>query len=242
MRKKILLFKELNGLKYQDTWSYQKKIFDIMKQDNNILKKKYVGYLLFVKYNQHIYTIGKNGKENEHLLVNSEFMKKKNIDFYRIDRGGDITYHGPGQLVIYPILDLNYFFMDIHKYIRFLEEVIIKSLWIGFKINGVRDIGKTGIWISNKKKELKKICSIGIKVSRWVTMHGLAFNINTNLQYFKYIIPCGIYNRKMTSLKNELYNMNNNINENESLLFHKTKNIVKKFFKEIFEVELIQTN
>nr|WP_238785624.1 lipoyl(octanoyl) transferase LipB [Blattabacterium cuenoti] len=138
---------------------------------------------------------------------------------------------------MYPIIDLHYFFMDIHKYIRSLEEVIIKSLWNGYKINGIRLNGKTGVWISTneKIKIFKKICSIGIKVSRWITMHGLALNINTNLKYFDYIIPCGINNIKMTSLRKEL--KYNKINNNK--LFYEVKKLVKKSFQEIFDIDYI---
>ncbi|WP_185865241.1 lipoyl(octanoyl) transferase LipB [Blattabacterium cuenoti] len=241
MKKKVIYFEYIKEKDYRYTWQYQKKIFNkiiekkITNDINFIKTTNNVGFLLFVEYNKHIYTIGKNGKEKKNLLVTSNFLKEKNATLYKVDRGGDITYHGPGQLVIYPIIDLNYFFMDIHKYVRYLEEVIIESLNIGYNIKGIRENGKTGIWI-NKKGEPRKICSIGIKVSRWVTMHGLAFNINTDLQYFEYIIPCGIHNRKMTSLKNELQLKNTN----ESLLFYEASQIIKKSFKNIFQIELME--
>ncbi|WP_185855742.1 lipoyl(octanoyl) transferase LipB [Blattabacterium cuenoti] len=231
MEKKRILFEDLGKKEYVTTFNYQKRIFNniIQKKINKIFYKE-AGYLIFVEHNHHIYTIGKNGKKNKHLLVSSDFLKKINATICHTDRGGDITYHGPGQLIIYPILDLDYFFTDIHKYLRLLEEVIIHFLWNNYGIQGIRKKGNTGVWLNHGK--LRKICAIGIKISRWVTMHGLALNINTNLQYFNYIIPCGIYeNQKVTSLKEELKNFELSLND--------VKCRVKKSFKKIFNVEFI---
>ncbi|AWU45952.1 lipoyl(octanoyl) transferase LipB [Blattabacterium punctulatus] len=231
MKKKILFFEDLGKKEYKETWKYQKILFDdiIQKKVKNIFfhnnKKEIAGYLLFVEH-PHVYTIGKNGK-NKHLLVSSDFLKKIDATFYQTDRGGDITYHGPGQLVVYPILNMDYFFTDIHKYLRLLEEVIIHFLK-NYGIKGEREKGKTGVWLKKKNGKYKKICSIGIRMSRWVTMHGFAINVNTDLRYFDYIIPCGIFNKEVTSLEKELKN---------KISFSDTKYLVKKSFQEIFNVK-----
>jgi len=156
-----------------------------------------------------VYTLGKNGNETN-LLVNEKYLKSRGADFYKINRGGDITYHGPGQIVGYPILDLENFFTDIHKYLRFLEEAVILTLK-DYGLNPMRSKGETGVWFDVGTKKARKICALGVKSSRWVTMHGFAFNINPNLSYFKNIIPCGI-NKQVTSLEKELgqqININN---------------------------------
>ncbi|WP_185856428.1 lipoyl(octanoyl) transferase LipB [Blattabacterium cuenoti] len=230
MKKKIL-FEDLGKKGYQETWDYQKILFDdlIQKKKNKFSKKNIQGYLLFVEH-PHVYTIGKNGK-HKHLLVSSDFLKKINASFYQTDRGGDITYHGPGQLVGYPILNMDFFFTDIHKYLRFLEEVIIHFLLKNYGIKGEREEGKTGVWLKENGKS-KKICAIGIRISRWVTMHGFALNVNTDLRYFNYIIPCGIDNQEVTSLKKELKKKN-------PLSLSGVKLLVKKSFQEIFHVEFI---
>ncbi|WP_185872464.1 lipoyl(octanoyl) transferase LipB [Blattabacterium cuenoti] len=231
MTKKILFFEDLGKKEYKETWKYQKKLFNdiIQKKVNNIFSKK-AGYFLFVEHH-HVYTIGKNGKKDNHLLVTSDFLKKINATFYQTDRGGDITYHGPGQLIGYPILNMDYFFTDIHKYLRLLEEVIIHFLWKNYKMKGERKKGNTGVWFHNKNGKSRKICAIGIRMSRWVTMHGFSLNINTDLRYFDYIIPCGIYNQEVTSLKKEL--------KKNDISFQEVKNMVKKSFQEIFEVKFI---
>ncbi|WP_185853626.1 lipoyl(octanoyl) transferase LipB [Blattabacterium cuenoti] len=229
----MLFFEDLGKKEYEETWKYQKKLFDeiIQKKVNNISSQK-AGYFLFVEH-PHVYTIGKNGKRDKHLLVSSDFLEKIDATCYQTDRGGDITYHGPGQLIGYPILNMDYFFTDIHKYLRLLEEVIIHFLWKNYGIKGERKKGKTGVWFHNhvKNGKSRKICAIGIRMSRWVTMHGFALNVNTDLRYFDYIIPCGIYDQEVTSLKKEL--------KKNDISFQEVKLMVKKSFQEIFDVEFI---
>jgi len=158
-------------------------------------------HLLFVEH-PHVYTLGKSGDEN-HLLINNETLAEKGVSFYPTNRGGDITYHGPGQLVGYPILDLDCFFTDIHKYLRLLEESIIATL-ADFGILTTRSKGETGVWLDPEGDNPRKICAMGIRTSRWVTMHGFALNVNTDLTYFDYIVPCGIRNKGVTSMQKEL--------------------------------------
>ena len=158
-------------------------------------------HLLFVEH-PHVYTLGKSGDENN-LLVNAETLAEKGVSFYPTNRGGDITYHGPGQLVGYPILDLDCFFTDIHKYLRLLEECVIDTL-ADFDISASRSKGETGVWIDVESDNPRKICAMGIRTSRWVTMHGFALNVNTDLSFFDYIIPCGIRNKGVTSMQKEL--------------------------------------
>jgi lipoyl(octanoyl) transferase len=146
--------------------------------------------------------LGKSGEES-HLLANNEVLENIHASYYHINRGGDITYHGPGQLVAYPIFDLDYFFSDIHKYLRYLEEAVIATL-AEFGVKGERVGGQTGVWVDAEKKTARKICAIGVRCSRWVTMHGIGFNINTDLSYFNQIIPCGIQDKGVTSLENEV--------------------------------------
>lgn len=236
MNKKIVFLKYMMKKNYEEILNIHNELFMSLlrkKEENSI--SDIAGYLLFVEYNNHIYTIGKNGKKKDNLLVNKDFLKKINATIYKTDRGGDITYHGPGQLVVYPILDMNYFFIDIHKYLRLLEEIIICILKNEYNLNGIREKGKTGVWYLNKEKKIEKICSIGIKISRWITMHGFAFNINTNLKYFDYIIPCGIHNIKMTSLKKIL-------KKNKDISIIKIKNMIEKYFKKIFKIEYFKKN
>ena len=150
-----------------------------------------------------MYTLGKSGNQ-KNLLINDAFLKEKKASYYEINRGGDITYHGPGQIVVYPIFDLDHFFTDIHKYLRFLEESVILTLK-EYGINSGRVKGLTGVWLDGEKPSARKICALGVKSSRWVTMHGIGFNINTNLDYFNYIVPCGIEDKQVTSLSKELH-------------------------------------
>ncbi|MEQ6168348.1 MULTISPECIES: lipoyl(octanoyl) transferase LipB [unclassified Ekhidna] len=198
------------GLKdYQEAWDYQEKLFK-ETVDQKITNRKLPeseqvetnNYLIFCEH-PHVYTLGKSGDEN-HLLANEAFLKEKEATFYKINRGGDITYHGPGQIVGYPILDLDHFFTDIHKYLRFLEEAVILTLK-EYGIESGRVEGLTGVWLDgDDEKKARKICALGVKSSRWVTMHGFAFNVNTNLEYFNYIVPCGIQDKAVTSLQKEL--------------------------------------
>lgn len=186
-------------------------------------------HLLFCEH-PHVYTLGKSGKE-EHLLINQDKLKEIGATYYKINRGGDITYHGPGQLVGYPILDLDLFFTDVHKYLRYLEEVFIKVIG-DYGLKGERSSGETGVWLDVDTPHARKICAMGIKASRWVTMHGWAFNVNPNLDYFTKIVPCGIADKEVTSLQKEL-------GKEVSMQEVKTKS--KKYFSQIFEVPLIES-
>lgn len=198
------------GLKdYKETWDYQEELFSnsvATKIGNRGLPPEQQtpteNYLIFVEH-PHVYTLGKSG-EASHLLLNDEGLKEKNASFYKINRGGDITYHGPGQLVGYPILDLENFFTDIHKYLRLLEESIILTL-AEYGIEAGRIPGMTGVWLDHvEKKNPRKICALGVKTSRWITMHGFAFNVNSDIAYFGNIVPCGIPDKAVTSLHIEL--------------------------------------
>lgn len=176
-----------------------------LKRENReaSLKKEAIHRLIFCQHKP-VYTLGKSGSES-HLLLNNKGLSEHEVEFYHTNRGGDITYHGPGQLVVYPIFDLDYFKNDLHWYIRSLEEVIIQTLDVyNIKAERIKDF--TGVWLKSPKTSNKKICAIGVHLSRWVSMHGLAFNINTDINYFKYIVPCGIndQDKEVTSLENEL--------------------------------------
>ena len=203
-----VLFNDLGCVDYKATWDYQESLL------NELVSQKLVNrnladaektiplhHLLFCEH-PHVYTLGKSGSA-DHLLINEQQLSEKNAVFYKINRGGDITYHGPGQLVGYPVFDLDYFFNDIHKYLRLLEEAVIRTLQ-EYGIPGERMQGLTGVWIDKESANPRKICAFGVRCSRWVTMHGFAFNINTNMAYFKNIIPCGISDKAVTSLASEL--------------------------------------
>ena len=205
MNKKVT-FLDLGLIDYKKCWDYQEKLFaeTLAVKSNNRKNNKNnptTNYLLFCEH-PHVYTLGKSGNK-DNLLINEKLLKKKGADFYKINRGGDITYHGPGQIVGYPILDLDNFFTDIHKYLRFLEQAVILTLK-EYGLNAERSSGETGVWLDVGTKKARKICAFGVKSSRWVTMHGFAFNINSDLSYFDNIIPCGIADKKVTFLKNEL--------------------------------------
>lgn len=224
------------GLKdYKETWDYQEELFqDILNVKSQNRKdeadsRETDNYFLFVEH-PHVYTLGKSG-HLENMLLNEQQLKEKNATFYKINRGGDITYHGPGQIVGYPILDLDNFFTDIHKYLRFLEEVIIKVL-ADYGLKGVRSEGETGVWLDVGTPFARKICAMGVRASRWVTMHGFALNVNSDLGYFDHIIPCGIRGKAVASLNVELGV--ERIDEEE------VKNKILNYFKEMFEAELIQ--
>ncbi|MEQ9374184.1 MAG: lipoyl(octanoyl) transferase LipB [Imperialibacter sp.] len=199
----------LGLIDYQEAWDYQEKLFaetvtlKIKNRDAPVeLQKPTSNYLLFCQH-PHVFTLGKSGKE-ENLLVSDDELKQIHATYYKINRGGDITYHGPGQLVVYPIIDLDNFFTDIHKYLRLLEEAVIMTL-AEYGVKAGRIAGLTGVWLDfEEQKDPRKICALGVKSSRWVTMHGLAFNVNTNLDYFKHIVPCGIDDKAVTSLQQEL--------------------------------------
>lgn len=232
MNKKVYVT-DLGTKDYKETWDFQEEVFNSIidiKNKNREKENKDItpNYLLFVEH-PNVYTLGKSGKYS-HLLISEEELAQKNATFYKIDRGGDITYHGPGQIVGYPILDLDNFFTDIHKYLRFLEEVIIKTL-ADYGIKGERSPGETGVWIDVGTPFARKICAMGVRASRWVTMHGFAFNINADLSYFNYIIPCGIVDKSVTSLNQEL---------GKNISLQEVKEKIKFHFSNIFEAELIE--
>ncbi len=206
MANKTLITKDLELADYKKVWDYQTQLLEktiSLKRENRATQEKKTtpNYFLFVTH-PHVYTLGKSGDLNN-LLLNKKQLEQKRISFYKINRGGDITYHGPGQIVGYPILDLENFFTDIHKYLRFLEEVIIKTI-AEYGLKGERSKGETGVWLDVETPFARKICAMGIRSSRWVTMHGFALNVNTNLGYFDHIIPCGIQDKSVTSLEAEL--------------------------------------
>ena len=206
---KEITFTDLGLIDYQQAWDYQTDLFnknlDIKKLNRDLPSDQQQitnNNLLFCEH-FHVYTLGKSGDE-KNLLVKREDLHTIQASYYAINRGGDVTYHGPGQLVVYPILDLENFFTDIHQYMRLLEEAVIQTL-THFNIPSGRIKGLTGVWIDfEDEKRARKICALGVKTSRWVTMHGLAFNVNVDLSYFKHIVPCGINDKAVTSLEMEL--------------------------------------
>ncbi|MDG1175633.1 MAG: lipoyl(octanoyl) transferase LipB [Flavobacteriales bacterium] len=208
---KNITFEDLGLIEYQEAWDYQTKIFEKTiavksvnrkKEDQGLEVETTKNHLIFCEH-PHVYTLGKSGKES-HLLMNSTQLEENNISYHKINRGGDITYHGPGQIVGYPIFDLDNFFTDIHKYLRFIEEAVILTLE-EYGIKSGRIDGLTGVWLDiDDPIKSRKICALGVKCSRWVTMHGFAFNVNTDLSLFKNIVPCGIDDKAVTSMQNEL--------------------------------------
>lgn len=233
MQNKNIQFIDLGRKSYKETWDFQQEIFQkilLQKSKNKELEtpEPTENFLLFVEHYP-VYTLGKSGKM-EHLLLSEEALKQKNIDFFKIDRGGDITFHGLGQVVGYPILDLDNFFTDIHKYLRFLEEVIIKTL-SDYGIKATRSQGETGVWIDVETPFARKICAMGVRASRWVTMHGFALNVNTDLGYFDHIIPCGIRDKAVTSLQAET---------GKVIDLEEVKEKIKKYFLEIFLEENLE--
>jgi lipoyl(octanoyl) transferase len=235
---KIIAFQDLGMLDYRSAWDYQEKLFQEIiaiktvnrniemnsSSENQFQTTK--NYLLFCEHSP-VFTIGKSGKMN-HLLASTDVLNERKISFFQTNRGGDITFHGPEQIVGYPIIDLENFFTDIGKYMRFLEEVIIKTL-AEYGLQGERSPGETGVWLDVGKHNARKICAMGVRSSRWVTMHGWAFNINTDLSYFDLIIPCGITNKGVTSLQKELGKYIDLNEVKEKLITH---------FEEIFEAEM----
>ena len=224
------------GLKdYKETWDLQEEIFKKTvavkvrnRRENTRLSTP--NHFLFVSHT-HVYTLGKSG-DLSNLLLNEEQLKTKGANFYKINRGGDITYHGPGQIVGYPILDLENFFTDIHKYLRLLEETIILTL-ADYGVEASRSQGETGVWLDVGTPFARKICALGVRASRWVTMHGFALNVNTDLGYFDHIIPCGIRGKSVTSLRVEL--KQDHVDENE------VKEKLLKHFLNLFEAQKINT-
>ena len=206
MKNKIILFKDLGLTDYKKAFEIQTALFEKIKQikiENKYLEKPKTteNYLLFTEHS-HVYTLGKSGNESN-LLIDEAERKRRHVKFIKTNRGGDITYHGPGQIVGYPVIDLDNFDLDILAYMRLLEEMIINVL-AHYGIKGERSEGETGVWLDVGKPQVRKICAMGVKTSRWVTMHGFALNVDTDLSYFKHIIPCGIKNKGVTSLQKEL--------------------------------------
>jgi lipoyl(octanoyl) transferase len=202
-------FIDLGLIDYQQAWDYQTDLFnktlEVKKQNRDLVTNHQLpttNYLLFCEH-PHVYTLGKSGDE-KNLVIKKEELHTIDASYYPINRGGDITYHGPGQLVVYPVIDMENFFTDIHQYMRLLEEAVIQTL-AEFKIAAGRIKGLTGVWIEHEnEKRARKICALGVKTSRWVTMHGLALNVNTDLTYFNHIVPCGIDDKAVTSLEKEV--------------------------------------
>lgn len=231
MNKKVE-FVDWGQVDYQEAWDRQEEIFAktlALKQENrtNNTELPTPNYLIFTEH-PHVYTLGKSGHE-EYLLLDEEGLKEKEAKFYKINRGGDITYHGPGQIVGYPILDLDNFFTDIHLYLRTLEEAIILTL-ADYGIKSGRYEGYTGVWLDADNDKARKICAMGVRASRWVTMHGFAFNVNADLSYFGNIIPCGIDDKDVTSMEREL---------GRKLDMEEVKNKLKTHIANLFQMELI---
>lgn len=228
-------FTDLGLINYQQAWDYQTDLFNktlAIKSSNRNLpnseQQSTNNYLLFCEH-PHVFTLGKSGDENN-LVIKKENLASIQASYFHINRGGDITYHGPGQLVAYPILDLENFFTDIHKYMRLLEEAVIETI-AEFGIEGGRIQGLTGVWINSEDTiNARKICAMGVKMSRWVTMHGLALNVNPDLNYFNYIVPCGITDKAVTSMEKEL---------GRKVEMEKVKEILKTKLASLFEMELI---
>jgi lipoyl(octanoyl) transferase len=228
-------FIDLGLMDYQKAWDYQTELFNkilAVKSENRNLpeneQRATDNYLLFCEH-PHVFTIGKSGDE-KNLVIPFDHLSSIGASYHQINRGGDITYHGPGQIVVYPVIDLENFFTDIHQYMRTLEESVIGTLKV-FGVEAGRIKGLTGVWLdwSNERKA-RKICALGVKTSRWVTMHGLAMNVNTDLNYFNHIVPCGIQDKSVTSMKKEL-NSDQNIG--------RVKDTLKQKIAELFEMQLL---
>lgn len=199
-------YENLGLIDYKEAWDYQERLFKStidqkIRIRNGESDDHTKNFVLFCQH-PHVYTLGKSGKK-DHLLLDEKGLEDHQANYYEINRGGDITYHGPGQLVVYPIFDLDHFFSDIHKYLRYLEEAVIQTL-AEYGIEAGRVDGLTGVWVEGETPNARKICAMGVKSSRWVTMHGIGFNINSDLSYFSHIIPCGIDDKAVTSMEHEL--------------------------------------
>ena len=229
---KQVSFKDLGLIDYKQCWDFQEQLFAeiLAVKSSNRKENKEVdtkNYLIFCEH-PHVYTLGKSGDE-KNLLVNEDYLKSRGATFHKINRGGDITYHGPGQIVGYPILDLDNFFTDIHKYLRFLEEAVILTLK-EYGLESERSPGETGVWFDVGTPKARKICALGVKSSRWVTMHGFAFNVNSDLSYFGNIIPCGINDKSVTSLQKEL---------GREMDMNEVRNKLKNHLVILFEIKII---
>lgn len=229
-----VVFKDLGRMAYKPAWDYQEELFNGIVAQKVANRKRPENeqietsdFLLFVEHPP-VFTLGKSGAE-QNLLINHEKLAEEKIDYFKINRGGDITYHGPGQLVGYPIFNLDHFFTDIHKYLRYLEEAIILTI-AEYGLMGERSPGETGVWLDVGKPTARKICAMGVRASRWVTMHGFAFNVNTNLKHFGYIVPCGIRDKAVTSLHLEV---------GHEVDFEEVKGKVKKHLGELFAIHFV---
>jgi lipoyl(octanoyl) transferase len=228
-------FIDLGLIDYKKAWDYQTDLFNkilaVKTENRNLpesLQRPTDNYLLFCEH-PHVFTLGRSGDE-KNLLMKKEALTSIQATYYHINRGGDITYHGPGQIVVYPVVDLENFFTDIHRYMRVLEESVIQTL-IEFGIASGRISGLTGVWLEPENRiRARKICALGVKTSRWVTLHGLAFNVNTDLTYFDYIVPCGIEDKMVTSLKKETGTIQD---------MNKVKEILKEKLISLFEMSLV---
>lgn len=247
MEKQQVIFQDLGQMDYKDAWDYQERLLRENVRRKSVVYSQETGvddselrtidselqtqhHLLFVEHPP-VYTLGKSGNESN-LLIDEHQREEKGVQYFKINRGGDITYHGPGQIVGYPILDLEKFYTDIGKYLRNIEETIILTL-AEYGIEAGRSPGETGVWIdANIKGKERKICAIGVRTSRWITMHGFALNVNTDLSFFKNIIPCGIQDKQVTSIEKEL---------GRKIDFEEAKEKVKKNFAKVFEVEIINS-
>lgn len=251
MNKQSVIFRDLGKMDYKTAWDYQEQLMQentrvksLIRTQESVVSSNDVfsdaeltthssplttqHYLLFVEHPP-VYTLGKSGNI-DNVLMSEKELEENNIQFFKTNRGGDITFHGDQQIVGYPILDLEKFYTDIGKYLRNLEEVIILSL-ADYGLKGARSAGETGVWLDpDIPGRERKICAMGVRTSRWITMHGFAFNINTDLSFFNNIIPCGIQNKQVTSLEKEL---------GKKIDFEEAKEIVKKNFEKVFEVELV---
>lgn len=231
-----VLFKDLGLVDYKQTWDYQESLLGAIvaekmraRENPESVRSTTHHHLLFCEH-PHVYTLGKSGKE-DHLLLDEQQLSQNNAVFYKINRGGDITYHGPGQIVGYPILDLDRFFNDIHRYLRYLEEAVILTL-ADYGIQASRIEKLTGVWVdADNPATARKICAFGVRCSRWVTMHGFAFNVNVNLDYFNHIIPCGISDKAVTSLNKEL---------GREMDMEEVKAKLKKHLSAVFQFELVE--
>jgi lipoyl(octanoyl) transferase len=235
MKSKKVVFQNLGLIDYKQAWDYQASLFneilDVKAANRNLPESEQratQNYLLFCEH-PHVYTLGKSG-DPKNLLLDEAGLKRVKASYYHINRGGDITYHGPGQWVVYPVIDMENFFTDIHKYMRLLEEAVIRTCAQYGVVSG-RVPGLTGVWIEGENEsKARKICALGVKTSRWVTMHGLAFNVNVELEYFKHIVPCGIDDKAVTSLQQEAGSTQN---------MEAVGNLLKQNLVELFEFELV---
>lgn len=234
MNKEIKVL-ELGQRDYKETWDFQEELFQKVlnikvqnRRESSDLPTE--NHLIFVEH-PHVYTLGKSG-DLSNLLLDEAQLAEKGATFYKINRGGDITYHGPGQIVGYPILDLENFFTDIHKYLRFLEEMVILTL-AEYGLKAERSQGETGVWLDVGTPFARKICALGVRASRWVTMHGFAFNVNVDLGYFDNIVPCGIRDKAVTSLNVEL--------GKAEIPLEEVKAKLKKHFAQLFEAKLMDS-